>query len=125
MAITQTTNNIPEDGKPSKPKITAKVTVSPAPDEFVTPPPKQHRVLNPTPAKPSKLDDCIAKFISDRHTDEMGVCTACEAKSEIKALIEEVIGPDEYEVGDHDKSAQQKAVDNELRAEMRLRKDAL
>lgn len=75
----------------SKPKIIAKVTVSPAPDdEFVTPPPKQRRYLNPTPAlQPSKLDSLMRELVlSDRMKTEPDYK---KARADFLALIEEVL----------------------------------
>lgn len=71
--------------------------------------------------KPSKLDEIFDRL--EGEFEEPPTLTRADAKSEIKALIEEVIGRDELETLNNTLGGA--LVRNELRAAQRQRKDAL
>lgn len=75
--------------------------------------------------KPSKLDDCLDRFewqIINAKPSEVLTKYRVEARTNFLALFEEVIGSDETAYGSTNVDI---VARNQLRAEMRLRKDAL
>lgn len=79
-----------------------------------------------TSGKPSKLDDLLRAVHDEGMRGQSfdhnkGINTA---KTDFLALIEEVVGSDEPEI-DNNRHLVGKIIRNKLRAEMRLRKDAL
>lgn len=80
-------------------------------------------------SKPSKLDDCLDRFewqIINAKPSEVLTKYRVEARSNFLALIEEVIGPD-YDISKFlfGNAQIEGIVANKLKAEQRLRKDAL